>query len=98
MPVAAVAVFDCEAGQAVQMTPIGTGPIPTLALGQLFADGAGRLRLQRCSAELRVFLQLAQKSTDLDRYICLVGLLDHNEKQFYRTVMSDSARFLPIVY
>jgi malate dehydrogenase (oxaloacetate-decarboxylating)(NADP+) len=46
----------------------------------------------------RVLLQLAQKTTDLDRYIYLVNLLDHNETLFYRTVMSDPARFLPIVY
>jgi len=46
----------------------------------------------------RVLLQLGQKNTDLDRYIYLVNLLDHNERLFYRTVMSDPARFLPIVY
>src|SRR5271154_4773963 len=46
----------------------------------------------------RVNLQLAQKHTDLDRYIYLVNLLDHDETLFYRTVMSDPARFLPIVY
>jgi malate dehydrogenase (oxaloacetate-decarboxylating)(NADP+) len=46
----------------------------------------------------RVLLQLAQKNTDLDRYIYLVNLLDHNETLFYRTIMSDPARFLPIVY
>jgi malate dehydrogenase (oxaloacetate-decarboxylating)(NADP+) len=46
----------------------------------------------------RVMMQLAQKSTDLERYIYLVNLLDHNETLFYRTVMSDPARFLPIVY
>src|SRR5215469_15456585 len=46
----------------------------------------------------RVMLQLSQKSTDLDRYIYLVNLLDHNETLFYRTIMSDPARFLPIVY
>ena len=46
----------------------------------------------------RVLLQLAHKATDLDRYIFLVNLLDHNETLFYRTVMSDPARFLPIVY
>src|SRR6202789_2291680 len=45
----------------------------------------------------RVMLQLAQKPTDLERYIYLVNLLDHNETLFYRTVMSDPARFLPIV-
>ena len=46
----------------------------------------------------RVMLQLGQKNTDLDRYIYLINLLDHNETLFYRTVMSDPARFLPIVY
>ena len=46
----------------------------------------------------RVMMQLAQKNTDLERYIYLINLLDHNETLFYRTVMSDPARFLPIVY
>ena len=46
----------------------------------------------------RVMMQLGQKNTDLDRYIYLMNLLDHNETLFYRTVMSDPARFLPIVY
>jgi malate dehydrogenase (oxaloacetate-decarboxylating)(NADP+) len=46
----------------------------------------------------RVMMQLGHKSTDLDRYIYLVNLLDHNEALFYRTVMSDPSRFLPIVY
>jgi len=46
----------------------------------------------------RVMLQLGYKTTDLDRYIFLVNLLDHDETLFYRTVMSDPARFLPIVY
>src|SRR5215813_13978152 len=46
----------------------------------------------------RVLAQLAQKNTDLDRYIYLINLLDHNETLFYRTVMSDPTRFLPIVY
>src|SRR4051794_2643008 len=46
----------------------------------------------------RVLLQLSHKHTDIDRYIYLVNLLDHNETLFYRTAMSDPARFLPIVY
>jgi malate dehydrogenase (oxaloacetate-decarboxylating)(NADP+) len=46
----------------------------------------------------RVMLQLGTKNTDLERYIYLINLLDHNETLFYRTVMSDPARFLPIVY
>jgi malate dehydrogenase (oxaloacetate-decarboxylating)(NADP+) len=46
----------------------------------------------------RVMLQLGHKNTDLERYIYLANLLDHNETLFYRTLMSDPARFLPIVY
>lgn len=46
----------------------------------------------------RVNLQLAQKPTDLERYIYLMNLLDYDETLFYRTLMSDPARFLPVVY
>jgi malate dehydrogenase (oxaloacetate-decarboxylating)(NADP+) len=46
----------------------------------------------------RVMMQLSKKDTDLDRYIYLMNLLDHDETLFYTTVMSDPARFLPIVY
>src|SRR5262245_47230880 len=46
----------------------------------------------------RVLGHLSAKPTDLERYIYLVGLLDRNETLFYRTVMSDPARFIPILY
>jgi len=46
----------------------------------------------------RVLLQLKQKTTDLERFIYLMNLLDTNETLFYRTLMSDPARFLEIVY
>jgi malate dehydrogenase (oxaloacetate-decarboxylating)(NADP+) len=46
----------------------------------------------------RVMQQLGFKVTDLDRYIYLTNLLDHDETLFYRVLMSDPARFLPIVY
>ena len=46
----------------------------------------------------RVRMQLGHKTTDLERYIYLINLLDHNETLFYRTIMSDPAYFLPIVY
>jgi malate dehydrogenase (oxaloacetate-decarboxylating)(NADP+) len=46
----------------------------------------------------RVLLQYSHKTSDIDRYIYLVNLLDHDETLFYRTLMSDPARFLPIVY
>ncbi len=46
----------------------------------------------------RVLLQLKQKSSDLERYIYLMNLLDIDETLFYYTLMSDPARFLEIVY
>jgi malate dehydrogenase (oxaloacetate-decarboxylating)(NADP+) len=46
----------------------------------------------------RVLQQLTVKPTDLERYIYLISLLDNDETLFYRTLMSDPARFLPIVY
>ena len=46
----------------------------------------------------RVLLQLSKAPNDLAQYIYLMNLLDHDEVLFYKTVMSDPARFLPIVY
>jgi malate dehydrogenase (oxaloacetate-decarboxylating)(NADP+) len=46
----------------------------------------------------RVMQHLDVKPNDLERYIYLIGLLDRNETLFYRTLMSDPARFMPIVY
>jgi malate dehydrogenase (oxaloacetate-decarboxylating)(NADP+) len=46
----------------------------------------------------RVMEHLDAKPTDLERYIYLIGLSDRNEALFYRTLMSDPARFVPIVY
>jgi malate dehydrogenase (oxaloacetate-decarboxylating)(NADP+) len=46
----------------------------------------------------RVLKQLDTKTTDLERFIYLMNLLGTNERLFYRTLMSDPARFLYIVY
>lgn len=46
----------------------------------------------------RVLQHLGSKTSDLERYIYLLGLLDRNETLFYRTLMSDPAHFMPIVY
>ncbi len=46
----------------------------------------------------RVMGHLDAKPSDLERYIYLVGLSDRNETLFYKTLMSDPARFVPIVY
>jgi malate dehydrogenase (oxaloacetate-decarboxylating)(NADP+) len=66
----------------------------TLGLVGLVPDVTETMDLQL----RRVMQQLGHKNSDLDRYIYLVNLLDHNETLFYRTIMSDPARFLPIVY
>lgn len=46
----------------------------------------------------RVLGHLRNKPTDLERYIYLIGLCDRNETLFYKLLMSDPMRFLPIVY
>ena len=46
----------------------------------------------------RAMMQLGQKDSDLERYIYLTALSDRNETLFYRVVMSDPKRFVPIVY
>ncbi|MDX6711859.1 MAG: hypothetical protein QOH96_2875 [Blastocatellia bacterium] len=46
----------------------------------------------------RVMGHLEAKPTDLERYLYLVGLSDRNETLFYSAVMSDPARFIPILY
>lgn len=66
----------------------------TLSLTGLVPDVTESIDLQL----KRVMMQLGHKATDLDRFIYLTGLLDHNETLFYKTVMSDPARFLPIIY
>ena len=48
--------------------------------------------------QTRVLQQLGHKPSDIERYVYLVALLDRNETLFYRVLMSDPARFLPIVY
>src|SRR5215469_7729750 len=46
----------------------------------------------------RVLLQLKEKPSDLERFIHLMNLLETDQILFYRTLMSDPARFLEIVY
>ena len=46
----------------------------------------------------RVMLQLDAKTTDLERYVYLSALQDTDETLFYRVLMADPARFLPLVY
>src|SRR5262245_38160426 len=46
----------------------------------------------------RVLLQLGKKSNDIERYILLSALQDNDETLYYKTLMSDPAHFMPLVY
>ena len=46
----------------------------------------------------RVLQQVARRPSDLGRYILLTALWDNNETLFFRVLMSDPARFMPLVY
>ncbi len=46
----------------------------------------------------RATRQLAQKPSPIEEYIYLNGLYEYNETLFFKVVMSDPKRFLPIVY
>jgi malate dehydrogenase (oxaloacetate-decarboxylating)(NADP+) len=46
----------------------------------------------------RVMKQLGNKTSDIERYIYLINLLDHDETLFYRVIMSNPTYFIPIIY
>src|SRR5262245_17395122 len=46
----------------------------------------------------RVLANFAQKTTDLERYIHMISLLDRNETLFYRILLDHIEQLLPIVY
>uniref|UniRef100_A0A9L0TFA2 Malic enzyme n=1 Tax=Equus caballus TaxID=9796 RepID=A0A9L0TFA2_HORSE len=47
---------------------------------------------------LRVIKNVERLNSDFDRYLLLMDLQDTNEKLFYRVLMSDIEKFMPIVY
>ncbi|MBV8140424.1 MAG: NAD-dependent malic enzyme [Verrucomicrobia bacterium] len=47
---------------------------------------------------LRVLENIRRKSSDLERYIFLIGLQDRNETLFYRTVLEHLEEMMPIIY
>uniref|UniRef100_A0AAQ4PUP4 Malic enzyme n=1 Tax=Gasterosteus aculeatus aculeatus TaxID=481459 RepID=A0AAQ4PUP4_GASAC len=46
----------------------------------------------------RVLKNYDMKRDELDRYVFLMGLQDRSEKLFYRVLLSDIERFMPIIY
>ncbi|KAM5325985.1 NADP-dependent malic enzyme [Glossophaga mutica] len=47
---------------------------------------------------LRVTKNFERLNSDFDRYLLLMDLQDRNEKLFYKVLMSDVEKFMPIVY
>ncbi|XP_078714901.1 NADP-dependent malic enzyme-like [Lampetra fluviatilis] len=47
---------------------------------------------------LHVIKNFERQTNDLDRYILLMGVQDRNERLFYKVLMSNVERFMPIVY
>ncbi len=76
----------------------GTAFTPTerrkYGLGGILPDAVETMETQI----LRVTGQLESLELPIDQYIYLNGLLDTNETLFYRTITSDPAKFLPLVY
>jgi malate dehydrogenase (oxaloacetate-decarboxylating)(NADP+) len=60
----------------------------------LLPEGVEDLETQ----ERRVLEHLGHEPSDIERYVYLIGLADRNETLFFKVLMSDPARFLPIVY
>ncbi len=65
-----------------------------LGLVGLLPEAVESLELQM----RRVELQLARETTNVGKYLHLSALQDTNETLFYRLLMSDPARLLPLVY
>lgn len=63
-------------------------------LNGLLADSAGTLEDQLS----RAHNNFGMKSTDLERYITLMGLLDRNETLFYALLIRHLEEMLPVVY
>ncbi|XP_036895355.1 NADP-dependent malic enzyme [Sturnira hondurensis] len=47
---------------------------------------------------LRIIKNFERLNSDFDRYLLLMDLQDRNEKLFYKVLMSDVEKFMPIVY
>lgn len=55
-------------------------------------------RFSMAQQEKRVLENLRRKAYDIERYIFLVGLMERNERLFYRTVINNIDEIMPLIY
>src|SRR6202790_5658159 len=84
-PVAPLWFLIGEAGQAAQMTPIGTGRVAAVEVGQLFADLAGNGSLDGCGTDLYPSLEIA--GAGLEYHTRLVTSGPHGFNDGYASVI-----------
>jgi malate dehydrogenase (oxaloacetate-decarboxylating)(NADP+) len=48
--------------------------------------------------EQRVLENIRRKAYDIERYVFLVGLMERNERLFYRTVLNNIEEIMPLIY
>jgi len=48
--------------------------------------------------EQRALENIRRKAYDIERYVFLVGLMERNEKLFYRTVLNNIEEIMPLIY
>ena len=84
-------MHDSSTNQGTAFTPEQR---KKLGLEGLLPPGVDTLELQVA----RVHTQLDMLDTDLQRYLFLMDLQSRNQTLFYAVLMSDPARFMPLVY
>jgi malate dehydrogenase (oxaloacetate-decarboxylating)(NADP+) len=90
-----------ETGAGCWMIPFATRArhLPWRSRRQYGLEGLLPLAVDSLQRQVeRVLEHLEAKPSNLERYIYLVALADRNETLFYRTVMPDPTRFLPILH
>jgi len=84
-------MHDCATNQGTAFT---VEQRKSLGLEGLLPPGVDTLELQVA----RVHTQLEMLDNDLQRYLFLMDLQSRNQTLFYAVLMSDPARFMPLVY
>jgi len=88
-------VCVAERPRSQQGYGVQSGRAPPIRAGRFFCRHRWKISTGRSSASWSI---LRRSRAILERHVYLIGLSDRNETLFYRAVMSDPARFIPILY